>query len=103
MRTKAIRIHGKNDLRLDEFDLPAINENEILARVVCDSICMSSYKAAQQGASHKRIPDDIAENPTMIGHEFSGEILEVGKKWKNQFEPGMKFSIQPAINYKNGP
>ena len=36
----------------------------------------------------------------MIGHEFSGEILEVGNKWKDKFQPGMKFSIQPALNYK---
>ena len=103
MKTKAVRIYGKKDLRLEEFDLPPIKENEILAKVICDSICMSSYKAAQQGADHKRIPDDVSENPTMIGHEFSGEIIEVGAKWDKQFLKGMKFSIQPAINFDNGP
>jgi threonine dehydrogenase-like Zn-dependent dehydrogenase len=35
----------------------------------------------------------------MIGHEFAGIILEVGKKWKNRFKPGQKFSIQPAMNH----
>jgi threonine dehydrogenase-like Zn-dependent dehydrogenase len=100
MKTKAIRIHGKNDLRLDEFELPAMGDDEILAHVVSDSICMSSYKATKLGAGHKRIPDDVHENPTIIGHEFSGEILEVGNKWKHKFKPGMKFSIQPALNYK---
>lgn len=103
MKTKAVRIYGKNDLRLEEFDLPPISDQEILARVVCDSICMSSYKATQQGAEHKRIPDDVHEHPTIIGHEFSGEIIEVGTKWKQKFHPGMKFSIQPAINYPDGP
>jgi len=103
MVTKAIRIYGKKDLRLDEFELPSIKEDEILAHVICDSICMSSYKAANQGTDHKRIPDDIDKNPTMIGHEFSGEIVEVGSKWKNKFKPGMKFSIQPAINFPDGP
>ncbi len=101
--TKAVRIYGKKDLRLETFDLPAIGENEILAKVVCDSICMSSYKAANQGADHKRIPDDILLNPTIIGHEFSGELVEVGKRWQGTFAPGMKFSIQPAINYAGGP
>jgi threonine dehydrogenase-like Zn-dependent dehydrogenase len=103
MKTKAVRIYGKDDLRLEEFDLPALQENEILAHIICDSICMSSYKATTQGPDHKRIPGDIAENPTIIGHEFSGEIVEVGNKWKNNYKPGMKFAIQPAINYTGGP
>lgn len=103
MKTKAVRLYGQCDLRLEEFELPAMKEDEILAKVVCDSICMSSYKSSHQGADHKRVPDDIAENPTMIGHEFAGEIVEVGSKWQEQFKPGDKFSIQPAINYENGP
>lgn len=100
MKTKAVRLYGKEDLRLEEFDLPRMKDDEILAQVISDSICMSSYKAAKQGADHKRVPDDVHENPTMIGHEFSGIILEVGKKWQHKFKPGQKFSIQPALNYK---
>lgn len=100
MKTKAIRLHGKGDLRLDEFELPALGDDEILAKVVSDSLCMSSYKAAKQGADHKRVPNDVAERPVMIGHEFAGEILEVGKKWQHKFSSGKKFSIQPALNYK---
>ena len=103
MKTKAVRLYGKNDLRLEEFELPAIREDEILAKVVSDSICMSSYKAAHQGAEHKRVPDDVAEHPTIIGHEFAGEIVEVGKKWQHQFKPGDKFSIQPVLTYEGGP
>ncbi len=100
MQTHAVRLYGKDDLRLDYFDLPSIKEDEILAKVVSDSLCMSSYKATQQGSDHKRIPDNVADNPIIIGHEFSGEIIEVGNKWKSQFKPGNKFSIQPALNYK---
>ncbi len=100
MKTKAVRLYGKNDLRLEEFELPEIKDDEILARVVSDSICMSSHKAAMQGADHKRVPNNVAENPIIIGHEFCGEILKVGSKWADQFKAGNKFSIQPAINYK---
>ena len=70
MKTKAVRLYGKNDLRLEEFELPAIKEDEILAHVISDSICMSSYKASIQGADHKRVPNDVHENPIIIGHEF---------------------------------
>lgn len=93
-------MHGKGDLRLEEFELPAIREGEILAKVVSDDICMSSYKAAKQGSDHKRVPADIAEHPVIIGHEFCGEIVEVGDRWKDRFSPGQRFSIQPALNYK---
>ncbi len=100
MKTKAVRLYGKEDLRLEEFELPAIKDDEILAKIVSDSICMSSYKAQHQGSDHKRVPDDVADNPIIIGHEFCGEILEVGSKWKDQFKVGQQYSIQPALNYK---
>lgn len=100
MKTKAVRLYGKKDLRLEEFELPAIKDHEILAKVVSDSICMSSYKAAIQGADHKRIPKDVDQNPVIIGHELCGVILEVGRKWEDRFKPGQKFTIQPALNYK---
>jgi len=100
MKTKAVRLYGKYDLRLEEFELPPLKEDEILAHVICDSTCMSSHKAVEKGTDHKRVPADINKNPTIIGHEFSGDIIKVGKKWEEQFYPGDKFSIQPALNYK---
>lgn len=98
MKTTAVRLYGKQDLRLETFELPAIGPGEILAKIISDSICMSSYKASVQGSDHKRVPNDIAEHPVIIGHEFCGEIVEVGSQWAGQFKAGEKFSIQPAIN-----
>lgn len=100
MKTRAVRLHGVMDLRLEEIELPEIKDSEILACIISDSICMSSYKAASQGAAHKRVPDDVAENPVIIGHEFCGKIVKVGAKWADKFKAGDKFVIQPAINYK---
>ncbi|MTI60377.1 MAG: zinc-binding dehydrogenase [Firmicutes bacterium] len=103
MKTRGVRLYGENDIRLEEFELPEIKDDEILALVVSNSICMSTYKAVIQGARHKRVPDDVAENPTITGHEFAGEIVEVGAKWQDQFKVGQKFAIQPALNYKGSP
>ena len=100
MKTRAVRLHGVMDLRLEEIELPEIKDGEILACIISDSICMSSYKAASQGAAHKRVPDDVAENPVIIGHEFCGKIVKVGAKWADKFKAGDKFVIQPAINYR---
>lgn len=99
MKTKAIRLYGVNDLRLEEFELPPITENEILAHIISDSVCMSTHKAASLGAAHKRVPNDVAEHPVIVGHEFCGEILQVGANWQSQFHAGDRFSIQPALNY----
>ena len=103
MKTKAIRLYGKKDLRLEEFELPQIKDNEILAKVVSDSLCMSSYKAATQATDHKRVPNNIAENPIIIGHEFAGELVQIGSKWADKFSAGDKFSIQPALYFEDGP
>jgi len=94
-------MYGKEDLRLESFELPEIKDDEILAHVISDSLCMSSFKAAEMGADHKRVPDDLGEgNPIILGHEFCGELVKIGSTWANDFKPGDKFSIQPAINYK---
>lgn len=100
MKTKAVRLYGANDLRLEEFELPQIKDDEILVKVITDSICMSSYKAVSLGEKHKRVPENVSENPIIIGHEFAGVVVEVGEKWQHQFKAGDKFAIQPALNYK---
>jgi threonine dehydrogenase-like Zn-dependent dehydrogenase len=103
MKTKALRLYGKNDLRLEEFELPKLREDEILARVVTDSICMSTYKMVIQGEDHRRVPKGINTNPVMVGHEFCGEILEIGAKWKTEYKQHGKFTIQTALNKKEDP
>lgn len=100
MKTKAVRMYGEFDLRLEEFELPEIKDDEILVKVMSDSICMSTYKLVKQGKKHKRAPQDIDVNPIITGHEFAGDIVQVGEKWKDQFKPGEKFALQPALNYK---
>ena len=88
------------DLRLDEVNLPEIGPDDVRIRVVSDSLCMSTYKAAIEGGDHKRVLNNCAENPTIVGHEFCGDIVEVGENWKNKYNVGDKFVIQPAHYYK---
>jgi threonine dehydrogenase-like Zn-dependent dehydrogenase len=90
MRTKALRLYGKNDLRLESFELPKIRDDELLATVMTNSICMSTHKAVVQGTAHKRVPQDIAQNPVIVGHEMCGTIIKVGKKYQDKFKEGTK-------------
>ena len=63
MKVKGVRLHGAHDIRLEEFELPEIQEDEILVKVVSDSICMSTWKMVQAGKDHKRVPENVAEHP----------------------------------------
>ena len=51
MKTKAVRMYGTRDLRLEEFELPQIKDDEILVKIMSDSICMSTYKLSS--AKHR--------------------------------------------------
>ncbi len=102
MKTKAVRLYGEKDLRLEEFELPALKAGEILIKIISDSVCMSTYKTAMQGAKHLRVPDNVAENPVIIGHEFCGEIVEVGETWKDEYKVGEKVIIPPVLSYLGG-
>lgn len=99
MKTKAIRLYGVKDLRLDTFELPELKDDEILVKIITDSVCMSTYKLCQQGEKHKRASKDLKNHPAIVGHEMSGIIVKVGEQWKEKYKEGMKFTIQPDMNY----
>ena len=61
---------------------------------------MSTYKCAILGEKHKRVHEDVADHPAIMGHEMAGDIVKVGAKHQDKFKPGMKFTLQPALNYK---
>lgn len=100
MKTRAVRLYGESDLRLEEFDMGELKDDEILMELITDSVCMSTYKESIQGAKHQRVNDDISEHPIIVGHEFAGIIREVGAKWKDKYQVGTKYTMQPAINIK---
>ncbi len=102
MKTKAVRLYGEQDLRLEEFDLPELKDGEILIKIISDSVCMSTYKTAKQGAKHLRVPDNVAENPVIIGHEFCAEVVEVTDKWRDKFSVGDKVVMPPVLSYLGG-
>ena len=74
MKARAVRLYAANDLRLDTFELPEIRDDEILVKVVSDSICMSTYKCAILGTEHKRVHPDVAEHPAVMGRAISSRL-----------------------------
>lgn len=97
MQVRGVRLHDAGDLRLEEFKIPEIKEDEILLKVISDSICMSTWKEVKLGKEHIRVPENIDTNPVIVGHEFSGIIAQVGEKWKKEYTPGERFVVLPGI------
>ena len=102
MKTKALRLHGANDIRLETIELPEITEDEVLIRVVSDSVCASTYKAVKQGTAHKRVPENVAQCPVIVGHELCGEIVQIGANEESNWEVGQKVVLQPALKLPSG-
>ena len=102
MKTSAVRLYGPSDIRLESFELPPVGPKEVLLRIVSDTLCASTYKAVKQGSGHKRVPEDIAEHPIIIGHEMCGVIEEVGSEVKDLWQVGECVVIQPALKLENG-
>lgn len=95
--SKALRLYGKDNMKIDEVSLPEIKDDEILAEVMSDSMCMSSWKLAKEGEEHKKTPNNLKDHPIMVGHEFSGKILKVGSKWQDKFHANEDFVVQPNL------
>ena len=76
-KMKATILHGPNDLRLEEVDIPEIGPNEVLVKVIVDGVCPSGVHAVKRGI--KWGPPD-ALFPGFPGHEFSGIVIEVGER-----------------------
>ena len=102
MKTRAARLYGANDARLEEFELRPITKGELLIKVISDSVCMSTHKTILQGEKHIRVPENVAEHPVILGHEFCAEVVEVGEKWKDKFAVGDKVCMPPVLAYLGG-
>jgi threonine dehydrogenase-like Zn-dependent dehydrogenase len=69
---KAAVVHGKGDIRIEEYSTPAAGDGEIIVRTRMCGICATDIKTLLgQG-----LPKDL---PTILGHEVVGEIAEIGK------------------------
>lgn len=87
----ALRLYGKNDIRLDEVAVPEINDDEILLKTKAAAICgtdVRMWKNGQKGVD--------ADHPLTLGHEFAGEIVKVGKNVPF-YKEGMIVGMQPNI------
>jgi len=91
-KMKAAFLYKPGDVRIKEIDIPKIEADEVLVGIKAVGICGSDIHYFKHG----HIGDCIVKEPLILGHEASGEIVEVGanvKKWK----VGNRVIIEPGV------
>ena len=88
---KACVIHGALDLRLEERTAPTLGDSEVKIRVRAGGICGSDLHYF----AHGRIGDFVIREPLIPGHEFAGEVAEIGAS-VSPLRPGDKVAIHPG-------
>src|SRR5215469_3829874 len=79
---RAIRFHGREDVRLDDIPQPSPKAGEIKLRVLYNGICGSDLHEYYHGPMMtltRPHPLSGVQNPVVLGHEFSGEVVELGQ------------------------
>lgn len=85
---KAGVLHAKDDIRYEEYPTSVINDGEVLVRVRATGIC---------GSDLPRVLGDGAHFfPIVLGHEFSGDVVEIGKGVKS-LKVGDKVAGAPLL------
>jgi len=73
MKTMKVAMYYRNnDVRIEEQPIPTITENELLVKVKVSGICGSDVMEWYR----------IKKAPKVLGHEITGDIVEVGKNVK---------------------
>ena len=79
MRMKAAVYHGPRDIRVEQVERPGTGDDEVLVRVRACGICGSDLHMYRLGM-FEVLGRPIDEDRRIMGHELSGEIVEVGEK-----------------------
>ncbi|MBQ6840059.1 MAG: alcohol dehydrogenase catalytic domain-containing protein [Oscillospiraceae bacterium] len=87
----ALRLYGPQDIRLEEVPVPQINDDEILLKTDSAAVCGTDVRMWQNGQTGVD-----AEHPLILGHEFAGTIVKVGKNVPF-YKEGMQVAMQPNI------
>jgi L-iditol 2-dehydrogenase len=83
-KMKAALLYGVKDLRVEGVDVPLVEAGEVLVKVKAATTCGTDLKIFQRGYLEK-----VIKLPTIFGHEWAGEVAEVGSglEWP---EKGMR-------------
>lgn len=87
---KAALLYAKEDLRIEEVDLPPVEPHGLLIKVLICGVCGSDARMFFTGPTPRYI------TPVILGHELSGQIVDVGSLVED-YAPGDLVTLAPII------
>lgn len=78
-------LYGREDLKIESVDIPALSDDEVLIRVKVALTCGTDLKVWKQG-SHPR----MIEPPAIFGHELAGIVEAQGRSVNGGIHTGMR-------------
>lgn len=99
-KMKAARWYGRKDIRVEEIDAPVTGEKQIKIAVKYTGICGSDLHEYLGGPIFIPVenphPYTGEKAPITMGHEFCGEVIEVGNKI-TKFKVGDRVTVEPIL------
>ena len=94
---RAVVAHGRDDLRVDVLDEPALGQNEALVAIELGGICGSDLHYWLHGAAG----ESILREPLVLGHEVIGRVVRAAEDGTGP-RPGIRVAVHPATKGPTG-
>jgi L-iditol 2-dehydrogenase len=82
---RAAVLYGREDMKIEQVDIPSLAEDEVLVRVEVALTCGTDLKVWRQG-SHPR----MIHPPALFGHELAGVVESKGSAVNGGVHAGMR-------------
>jgi len=100
---RAAVLYGKEDLRIEDVPERPLAADEVKIKTAFLGICGSDvheffhcpHTTREKGNPHPLTGETL---PIVLGHEWSGKIVEVGKNVDPKFQTGLKVCVEPVIS-----
>ncbi len=80
--------HGIHDIRVEDKGIPKLTDDSVLIKVEMTGICGTDLHIYHEA---------LVPEGSVLGHEFSGELIEVGKN-VTDFKVGDRVVVNPMFN-----
>lgn len=80
--------HGVHDIRVEDKETPVISNDSVIIQVEMTGICGTDLHIYHEG---------LVPPGSVLGHEFSGQIIEAGKDVKD-LKTGQRVVVNPMSN-----